>query len=203
MDKPNEVLPRSRIKTLNHVVRELPGGGKVLVLDTGAVITPEAEAMLQALHSRSIGGVTEHLRVLAERGSEKFMSTYYVGYGHKSIGDCGSCTIFVEGVSMLVAKAIQDWQLYSGQEASTRYIDFANQAFVDPVGSNTSMEILESWRSFYLAGVQKMPDELKKRFPRQAHEKEGVYDKAIYARAFDIMRGFLPAGSTRDTPRWP
>ena len=75
------------VKNLSHATVSLSNGGKVVVLNTGAIITPEAEAMLQALHSRSIGGLTAHLEVLAEKGPEKFMSSYYVGYGHKSIGD--------------------------------------------------------------------------------------------------------------------
>ncbi|MDP2594212.1 MAG: hypothetical protein Q8P36_02645, partial [bacterium] len=136
----------TRILELKHSTRNLPGGGFVLVLNTGAVITPEAEAMLQALHSRSVGGIREHLKTLAEKGPEKFMQSFYVGYGHKSIGDCGTGTIFIEGVSMLVAKAIQDWLLYSGQEASTRYIDFSTQKFIDPIGSPESAGLLEAWR---------------------------------------------------------
>ena len=77
------------------------------------------------------------------------MANFYVGYGHKSIGDCGTITLFIEGISMLAAKAIQDWPLYSGQEASTRYVDFSTQAFIDPVATKDSQEILEAWRSFY------------------------------------------------------
>src|SRR6185369_12087365 len=102
---------------------------EVIALDTGATIGPESEAMLQALHSRSIGGLRGHLEVLERRGADNFMKNFYVGYGHKSIGDCGTVSLFIEGVSMLVAKAIQDWPLYSGQEASTRYIDFQIQPF--------------------------------------------------------------------------
>ncbi|MGM0629319.1 MAG: FAD-dependent thymidylate synthase [Patescibacteria group bacterium] len=181
---------------LDHVKRKIPGNGQVLLLDTGAVIKPESEAMLQALHSRSVGGVREHLEALEEKGSDKFMSTFYVGYGHRSIGDCGSATLFIEGISMLAVKAIQDWSLYSGQESSTRYIDFANQKFIDPVGTENSKEILESWRSFYLKGVKEMVSVLRSRYPIQDGEKESVYEKAINARAFDIMRGFLPSGAS-------
>ncbi|MGM0482547.1 MAG: FAD-dependent thymidylate synthase [Patescibacteria group bacterium] len=187
---------RSERSNLKHTKKKIPGGGQVLVLDTGAVINPESEAMLQALHSRSVGGVREHLEVLGEKGSDKFMSTFYVGYGHKSIGDCGSVTLFIEGASMLAVKAIQDWPLYSGQESSTRYIDFARQKFIDPVGNGASKEILENWRSFYLKGVKEMVPVLRSRFPIQENEKESVYEKAINARAFDIMRGFLPSGSS-------
>lgn len=184
------------LETLTHISRTLPNNGLVMVLNTGALIGPEAEAMLQALHSRSIGGIKSHLEVLKKRGADKFMSTYYVGYGHKSIGDCGSCSIFVEGISMLAAKAIQDWPLYSGQEASTRYIDFAKQFFIDPVGTPESSATLESLRSFYLHGIEEMVPELMRRHPREAEESEAIYEKAIHARAFDIMRGFLPAGAT-------
>ncbi len=184
------------LNKLNHSTQELPDGGKVFVLDTGAVITPEAEAMLQALHSRSVGGVEEHLNTLSEKGAEKFMSSFYVGYGHKSIGDCGSGTIFIEGVSMLAAKAIQDWHLYSGQESSTRYIDFSSQKFIDPINSEKSKNVLEKWRTFYLKGMKPVQEKLKEQYPIQDGEDEKIYTKAINARAFDIMRGFLPSGAS-------
>ena len=97
---------------------------------------------------------------------------------------------------MLVAKAIQDWLLYSGQEASTRYIDFSKQRFVDPVGSEESKRILEEWRTFYLASQEPVREHLRKQFPRNEGEDEVVYEKAIKARSFDILRGFLPAGAS-------
>lgn len=184
------------ISNLKHSKQKISNGGEILVLNTGAVIDPESEAMLQALHSRSVGGIHEHLKVLKERGSKNFMSTFYVGYGHKSIGDCGSATIFIEGVSMLAAKAIQDWRLYSGQEASTRYIDFAKQKFINPVKKKSTNDILENWRSFYLKGIKEMIPALKERYPIKKDEKENLYEKAIQARAFDIMRGFLPSATS-------
>jgi thymidylate synthase ThyX len=170
--------------------------GEVIVLDTGAAIDAEATAMLQALHSRSTGGLKSHLESLKERGADNFMANFYVGYGHASIGDCGQTVIFIEGVSMLAAKAIQDWRLYSGQEASTRYIDFQTQPFINPLGSDEGEQILETWRDFYTRSLPQLVEDLKQRFPRGEDEKEGVYEKAINARAFDILRGFLPAGAT-------
>lgn len=184
------------IEELEHYTAKRPGGLMVLALNTGSTIDPEAQAMLAALHSRSIGGINHHLEVLAEKGAEKFMSTFYVGYGHKSIGDNGSATLFIENISMLAAKAVQDWPLYSGQEASTRYIDFAEQPFIDPVGTKESKEILETWRAFYLRGLEELNPVLMERFPKGEDEKGGVYKKAIAARAFDTMRSFLPAGAS-------
>ena len=75
------------IDNLKHNQVQIKGGGKVIVLDTGAIIGPEADAMLQALHSRSVGGLEGHLKILSEKGPDNFMKNFYVGYGHKSIGD--------------------------------------------------------------------------------------------------------------------
>ena len=184
------------LKELKHVTKKTKNGASVIILNTGAVITSEAEAMLQALHSRSVGGIKSHLKTLTKTGADKFMSMFYVGYGHKSIGDCGDCTIFIENISMLAAKAIQDWKLYSGQEASTRYIDFAHQDFIDPLQSKKTTAIQEKWRAFYLKSMTPVCDHLKKQNPLNEGEKETIYEKAIAARAFDILRSFLPAGAS-------
>lgn len=189
-----------RIKSfaqLKHTVAAIPEtGGMVLVLDNGAVIDAEAEAMLQALYSRDPASVREHLDTIAEKGPEKFMATYYVGYNHKSIGDCGSGTVFIEGVSMLAAKAVQDWMLYSGQEISTRYVDFAHQPFIDPVANDLSRRVHERLRAFYVASLEPLKMNLRARYPRESEEPEKRYETAIAARAFDILRSFLPAGAS-------
>ncbi len=101
-------------------------------------LPPESEAMVQALYSRSPASVVEHLRKVEEVGADQFMGTYYVGYGHRSIGDCGTTTLFIEEVTMLDAKAIQDWPLYRGQEASTRYMDFSKAVIHDPLKTASS-----------------------------------------------------------------
>jgi thymidylate synthase ThyX len=157
---------------------------------------PEDIAMMQALYSRSAASVTEHLAKVKAIGSGKFMESFYVGYGHESIGDCGSTTIFIEGVSMLADKAIQDWPLYSGQETSTRYIDMSKQALEDPVGTPESKAILDRWMAFYLDKQEAVGAHIKSLYPRKPEEDEKVYEKAVKARTFDTLRGFLPAGVT-------
>lgn len=166
---------------------------EIIIIDD---LKPEVIAMLQALYSRSPRSVKEHLSVVREKGPEKFMSTYYVEYGHKSIGDCGSTTLFIENVSMLAAKAIQDYSLYNGQEASTRYLDMAGQEVLNPLGTAEGKLIQDEWMKFYSYAQGKVIPFLKKLFPIKEGEKESVYEKAIKARAFDITRGFLPAGVT-------
>jgi thymidylate synthase ThyX len=172
--------------------RELPGT-KLFIVDD---LAPEDLAMLQALYSRSAESVEVHLEKVAKAGSGKFMSTYYVGYNHKSIADCGTSTMFIEGVSTLAAKAVQDWPLYSGQETSTRYIDMSKQRIVDPVGTEQSKAILDRWMQFYTANQDRVVQTIRARYPRGADEKEDAYERAVKARSFDVLRGFLPAGIT-------
>jgi thymidylate synthase ThyX len=157
-------------------------------------LNPEDNAMLQALYSRSSQSAKDHLVKVREKGSGKFMASFYVGYGHGSIGDCGTTTIFIENVSILAAKAIQDWRLYSGQETSTRYIDMAKQPILDPVNNSESKKILSDWMDFYISNQEELKEHLRLTFPRQDNEEEKVYERAINARVFDILRSFLPAG---------
>lgn len=166
-------------------------GAKLMVVDD---LPPEDGAMLQALYSRSAESAETHLEKVRASGSGKFMSSFYVGYGHKSIADCGSTTMFIENVSLLAAKAIQDWPLYSGQETSTRYIDMSKQRIVDPVGTMASALVLRAWTDFYTKSQTAVAEYVRARYPRKEDEKEDVYERAVKARVFDVLRGFLPAG---------
>lgn len=153
---------------------------------------PEDVAMMQALYSRSAASVTSHLAKVKKSGSGKFMEQFYKGYGHESIGDCGTTTIFIEDVAIIIAKAIQDWALYCGQETSSRYIDFSKQGMSDPVGTLISRGILAKWMAFYHDNLEPLAEHLRNKYPI-GEETLSVYNRAISARAFDILRAFLPA----------
>lgn len=159
-------------------------------------LNPEDNAMLQALYSRSSDSVTSHMEKVAETGSGKFMEKFYIGYGHRSIADCGSSTVFFENVSLLAAKAIQDNQLYSGQECSTRYLDFQTREVIDPINNNESKAIMNEWLNFYSNSLEILNGHLKEQFPKPDDLDDNTYTKAINARCFDIARGFLPCGIT-------
>ncbi len=159
---------------------------------------PEDLAMLQALYSRSPASVVTHLDKLKQSGSGKFMDQYYVGYGHASIGDCGATTVFIEQVSMLVAKAVQDNPLYNGQEASTRYLDYSKQEVIDPYDNPASAAIQAQWMEIYNRVLPLLTEGLKKAYPFDPSEykNERIWSNALYARAFDISRALLPVGTT-------
>jgi len=166
---------------------------KVFLIDE---LKPEDTAMLQALYSRSADSVAAHLEKVKTSGSGKFMERYYVGYGHDSIADCGSTTLFIEGVSVLADKVIQDWPLYSGQETSTRYVDMAKQPIIDPLASDESKKIMADWMDFYVSAGEPLKEYLRSLYPQQEGDKEEVYERAVNARSFDILRAWLPAGIT-------
>lgn len=179
---------------------------EIIVLDGNEVPNPEDMAMLLAMYSRDPRSVMIHLAKVREVGSGKFNQQYYVGYGHRSIGDCGTTTVCVENVSMLAAKAIQDSALYNGQEASTRYLDMSRQALWGPLEDGTSnfnntanegprgLEIHERWMALYKKVLASLIESFKLRFPIKEGEKTSDWEKAIKAKAFDVARGFLPAG---------
>lgn len=169
---------------------------EVVVIDGRDLASPEHQAMLAALYSRNPTSVKIHMEQVRQRGADRFLSQWYVNYGHKSIGDCGTTSIFIENVSILAAKAIQDTPLYNGQEASTRYLDMAAREVVNPLGTEEGRRIQTGWMALYTYVLERLIPDLKARFPKKEDEKDSVWEKAIKARAFDIARGFLPAGTT-------
>lgn len=159
---------------------------------------PEDLAMLQAMYSRSPASVTTHLEKLKNTDSGKFMDQYYVGYGHASIGDCGTTTVFIEQVSMLAAKAVQDNPLYNGQEASTRYLDYSKQGIIDPYHHPASKAVQDRWMEIYNGVLPKLIEGLEKAYPfdPSSYKSEKVWRNALAARAFDTARSLLPLGTT-------
>jgi len=205
----DELTPKDwdKIKELADVHVRKYQNARVILIIPKTTIDPQELAMIQSLYSRDPDSILSHLLEVAEKGAEKFMAQFYVGYGHKSIGDCGNILLAFENVSMLAAKAIQDSQLYNGQEASTRYMDFSKNDFLVPIGyglDSKQKEIQENWREFYSRNSPIVLEYLKQVYPYQNYpdEKESVWEKTLKARTFDIMRGFLPAGAATFLSWW-
>ncbi len=176
--------------------------------DTGVVVSlfdldsPEDNAMLQSLNSRSSGGMFVNLKKVLQKGSADFMEMFYVNYGDKSIGDCGTITFYIDGLSMIAAKQFQNWPLYNGQETSTRYVAMTKLGCYDPIDNSASKAVIDILMDFYEQGLRIMPPYLKERFPigekpedKTDKEWEAQYEKAINAKMFDILGAFLPAGA--------
>lgn len=171
----------------------MPKPMQVVVVDD---LSPEVIAMVQALYSRDPRSILDHLEDVKKRGADKFMARFYVGYGHKSIGDCGTTTLGIEQVSMLVAKAVQDTPLYNGQEASTRYLDMTTQDVRNPLGTEQGESVQKGWMALYADVLAALIASFGQQFPKKPEEKQDVWENAIRAKAFDIARGLLPGGAT-------
>ena len=179
------------------------------ILKHEEVADPEVRAMLQAFFSRSPMPIQERLSSLGgkEDRIKAALGTYYIGYGHESIGELGDTTVFIEGVSMAAAKAIQDHELYRGQECSTRYINFDKQPFFagtyhTPELAAKAQELIEKWRGIYqdvLGQLQYVVERAYARefvLPADKQGDEALYTKTIKSICFDIARGLLPIGAT-------
>lgn len=159
------------------------------------VITPEDGAMMCALYSRSSESARVHAQGIQKSGSGKFMASYYSRYNHKSIADCGSTTVFSERVSIMAAKVIEDFPLFSGQETSTRYMDFSTAPIWEPTGHPLAVATIAKLMEMYHALREPLRAHLEKEHPRLEGEKESDWSAAIDARSFDIRRAWLPAGT--------
>ena len=178
---------------------------QVFVVDS---LDPEVTAMLQAFYSRSDKSIAERLESLGTDvvKIKENLKKWYIGYGHSSIADCGDTTLFLENVSILAAKAIQDDQLYNGQETSTRYFDFEHRAFVSPFGDvfedlakvqSRLVSLYARMRPLVLAQIREANPYLFNETSSDAAPMQlKKWENATNARSFDIVRGLLPAGMT-------
>lgn len=168
-------------------------------------LPPEVVAMLQAEYSRNHESIRTKLdfdeegcALVGKDRIEKLkeaISKWYTGYGHNSIGDCGTITLFIESVSILAAKAIQDNNLYNGQECSTRYIPFDKCQRVYPnVRNEEAKNIIDYGVELSIKVQKELAEKFKRDRPQKEGENLGVWERAMNAKAFDVARSLLPAG---------
>lgn len=172
---------------------------KIVVAPPELLGDPESNAMMQAFYSRSKRSIEDRLAetTLDTQKIKDKLKTYFVGYGHDSIGQVGFTTFFIEGVSILADKAIQDDMLYNGQESSTRYIDFSNEPLYVPQDALQYREVMEAWVAFYYYLVTQIQEKLVARhLPNTAPADVTAMEKACKVKAFDIASAFLPCGVT-------
>lgn len=163
----------------------------LLLLPEKDQATAEDLSMLQALYSRDPRPIDDAVRLAKTSKSGEFMNKFYVGYGHSSIAECGSFTLAIENVPMIIAKLIQHNQLYRGQECSTRYLNFGEQKFIS--NSELGRMYQELLRDFYLRWLPVVTQNIINDNQLDINIPSDV--RTAKACAFDVMRGFLPIGA--------
>ena len=178
-------------------------------------LDPEVQAMLLAMYSRNAAPIATRIPDSEEsnQSHKEKLGKFYVGYNHKSVGQLASTTIYLEGVSQLAAKAIENTPLFNGQECSTRYLPMDTCPMYAPEGPHQELiqGFQNEFRNLYIEAMPLTIDMLKEQFPFDSnqgtfHHKESTdqqttrklvtWENTIKARAFDICRGLLPAGCT-------
>ncbi len=161
-------------------------------------VEPEIQAYAMAKYSRSALSMKESLREITQQKAEKFLNTFYLQYGHRSIADLAHLALAIERLSILAAIAVADEQRWDGQERSTRYQDFRKSGYYTPdFGDDRAARALyrqtiDQLFADYERLSQKMFEYLRDITPRPEEMKQEAYERTLRARAFDITRYLLP-----------
>jgi len=140
------------------------------------------------------------------RRAEELYDRVFFEYGDDSVAQLGGVHLACEQASNLLTKVLEWGRLMAYLEQSTRYIAYDTRLggryryFRDPevLGSELGLRYIGDMdRLFdsYAELVPVMADFYRDRFPKDSDDSDFVYRQAIRAKAFDAVRGVLPAAS--------
>ena len=140
------------------------------------------------------------------RRAEELYDRVFFEYGDDSVAQLGGVHLACEQASNLLTKVLEWGRLMSYLEQSTRYI-----AYDERIGGRYRFfrppEILQSALGTRYVGdmdrlfdtyadlLPQVVDHLKGAIPKDPGDSDFVYRQAIRAKAFDALRGLLPAAS--------
>ncbi len=140
------------------------------------------------------------------RRAEELYDRVFFEYGDDSVAQLGGVHLACEQASNLLTKVLEWGRLMAYLEQSTRYIAYDTRLggryryYRDPgvLGSELGLRYIGDMdRLFdtYAELVPVMTDFYRDRFPKDGADSDFVYRQAIRAKAFDAVRGVLPAAS--------
>jgi thymidylate synthase ThyX len=140
------------------------------------------------------------------RRAEELYDRVFLEYGDDSVAQLGGVHLACEQASNLLTKVLEWGRLMSYLEQSTRYIAYDSRLggryrFYRPpsvlMSSLGTRYVGEMDRLFdtYAALVPVLQDFFREQFPKDQADSDFVYRQAIRAKAFDSLRGILPAAS--------
>jgi thymidylate synthase ThyX len=128
----------------------------------------------------------------------------FLGYGDDSVAQLGGAHVACEWVSNVLTKVLQRPRLGAYLEQSTRYIAYdaplpdppgGYRYYRDPALGPDYVRAMDALFSIYSAALPRVTAWAQEEFPRSADEAPAAYDRAIRAKALDLLRGLLPAAS--------
>ena len=151
------------------------------------------------------GDASLDARVGVDR-AEALYDRVFVEYGDDSVAQLGGVHLACEQASNILTKILEWGRLMSYLEQSTRYIAYDERIggryryFRDPAIMSSGLAAryvgdMDRMFDTYGALVPKMADHFRIQVPKEAGDSDFVYRQAIRAKAFDALRGLLPAAS--------
>jgi thymidylate synthase ThyX len=136
--------------------------------------------------------------------AESFFQRVLLAYGDDSVAELAGAHLAVENASLLAAKAIEDSRIgISPLEKSTRYVRFDRldgqgqyAYYREPaLPQEIYGKAMDSLFSTYSDLIAKVTDRVRSKYPQGLSETERAWHSATRARALDLCRGLLPAGT--------
>ncbi|NLD78557.1 MAG: thymidylate synthase [Acidimicrobiales bacterium] len=140
------------------------------------------------------------------RRAEELYDRVFFEYGDDSVAQLGGVHLACEQASNLLTKVLEWGRLMSYLEQSTRYIAYDARiggryrfhrdpaVLGSPLGTRYVGE-MDRLFDTYAALLPKLTDFFREQFPKDPNDSDFVYRQAIRAKAFDSLRGILPAAS--------
>ena len=142
--------------------------------------------------------------MVAVRRAEEFYERVLVGYGDDSVAELAGAHVAVERVSTLAAKALEDSRIgISPLEKSTRYVRFDRPGpdgrhlyHRGPELAHPDYEVAaDALFQTYSELIEPLTQSIRERFPLEEGETDRAWKSATRAKALDMLRGLLPAGT--------
>ena len=142
--------------------------------------------------------------MVAVRRAEEFYERVLVGYGDDSVAELAGAHIAVEQASILAAKALEDSRIgISPLEKSTRYVRFDRPGpdgrylyHRGPEMRHPAYErAADALFATYSSLVEPVTLAIREKFPQEPGETDRAWKSATRAKALDLLRGLLPAGT--------
>ncbi|HEV8597686.1 MAG TPA: FAD-dependent thymidylate synthase, partial [Candidatus Dormibacteraeota bacterium] len=142
--------------------------------------------------------------MVAVRRAEEFYERVLVGYGDDSVAELAGAHVAVEQTSTLAAKALEDSRIgISPLEKSTRYVRFdrlgADGHYLYYRGAELAHPDYEAAADALFDAYSRLVEPatlaIRERFPQEEGETDRAWKSATRAKALDLLRGLLPAGT--------
>src|SRR5437879_5091678 len=142
--------------------------------------------------------------MVAVQRAEEFYERVLVGYGDDSVAELAGAHVAVERVSTLAAKALEDSRIgISPLEKSTRYVRFDRPGpdghrlyhrgpeLTHPAYEPAADALFDAFSEL----LEPLTTSIRERFPLEPDETDRAWKSATRAKALDLLRGLLPAGT--------